>query len=314
MMKVTKSPLIDFVVWLKPRGLNRFLEAMAPKEIREYYEFVDEVVTKRLTTKEYENESQKDLFHFLCSLKDPVNKQAIFDKYDLLAEAHLLIIAGTHTTGASLSAIFFYLCHNSRVYSTLEKEIRGTFEHEDEIQQGPQLLSCSYLRACIDETLRIAPPGPSELPRLILKGGATIEGEYYPEGVMVGNSGWSNGHNEEVYGDSEIFRPERWTVSESTGVTAEQVAQLKRGFTAFGKGPDSCLGREIALLILMMAVAKTVYNIDIRTVPGSKLGEGSPGRGWGKRNRNVYQLRDLYMATRDGPMVQFRKRSSYSSM
>ncbi|KAF2266740.1 benzoate 4-monooxygenase cytochrome P450 [Lojkania enalia] len=305
---VTKSPLIDFVIWVKPRGLNTLLEAMAPQPIRDYYSFVEEVVAQRLAIQEKNPEDEKDLFHFLCTVKDPATNQTAFDKDSLLAEAHLLIIAGTHTTGASLSAALFYLSHNPRVYAKLAKEIRSTFDSEDEILQGPRLLSCTYLRACIDETNRIAPPGPSELPRVVLKGGITIDGEYYPAGVTVGNSGWSNGHNEEVFGDCCTFRPERWIISEEAGITATEVSRLKRGFTAFGKGPDSCLGREIALLILMLAIARTVYSMDLRTLPGSHVGEGAHDKGWGQRNRNVYQLRDLYMATRDGPILQFRRR------
>ncbi|KAF2728790.1 benzoate 4-monooxygenase cytochrome P450 [Polyplosphaeria fusca] len=306
---VTKSPFLSLVIWLKPRGLSSFLEAMAPPQVRGYYDFLEGVVQKRLQEGSGEKGLRKDLFSLLASATDPATGKRAYDSHDLLAESHLLVIAGTHTTGAALSAMYFYLCHFPRVYDKLAKEIRGTFSSEEEIKQGTTLLSCTYLRACIEETLRIAPPGPSELPRVVLKGGAVIDGEHYPEGTIVGNSGWSNGHNEEVYGDSEIYRPERWIPCEETGVTEADVAQLKRGFTAFSKGPDSCLGRDLALLELSLAVAKPLYSMDVRLVPGNRVGEGEASREWGQWNRNVYQLGDLYMAIRDGPIVQFRKRA-----
>lgn len=58
-----------------------------------------------------------------------------------------------------------------------------------------------------------APAGPSELPREVLPGGTTIEGEHYPAGIIVGTPNWAMGRNEEQYGDAFTFRPERWIVS-----------------------------------------------------------------------------------------------------
>jgi hypothetical protein len=37
-------------------------------------------------------------------------------------------------------------------------------------------------------------------------------------------------------------------------------------------------------------------------------GAGSKAQGWGKRNPNIFHVKDKYISVRDGPMVQFKKR------
>lgn len=66
--------------------------------------------------------------------------------------------AGGDTTATALSALFFYLSRNAEAYSKLANEIRTTFASHAEIKGGPKLASCRYLRASIEEALRMSPP------------------------------------------------------------------------------------------------------------------------------------------------------------
>ena len=47
-LQITKTPLLDWIIWLKPRGLDRVIEATTPKNIAAYYAFVADTVTKRI--------------------------------------------------------------------------------------------------------------------------------------------------------------------------------------------------------------------------------------------------------------------------
>jgi cytochrome P450 len=64
----------------------------------------------------------------------------------------------------------------------LTSEIRGAFKSEDEID-FVSVSTLPYLLACLDEALRIYPPVPIGLPRVVPKGGASIAGNYVPEKV-----------------------------------------------------------------------------------------------------------------------------------
>lgn len=308
--------MLDFWVWLKPRGLNAFLAYITPKDVIQFYEFVDDSVAQRtkmehdLQNQEFEKkEMRKDMFHYLFQAKDPNTGGPAYEQHELEAEAGLLIIAGSDTTAITICGLFFYITRNSQVYNKLTNEIRSAFQSIDEIRGGPTLLACQYLRACIDESLRMCPAGPSELQREVLRGGLEVEGDFIPEGVLIGTSGWSLQHNEEYFKDAYSYCPERWIADDKTGVTAEDVARARSCWYPFSAGPGSCVGKNLALLELMIIVARTLYQMDVRMPPGNTLGEGAPQLGWGRRNRNQFQLKDAYVTLRDGPMVQFKKRA-----
>ena len=69
-------------------------------------------------------------------------------------------------------------------------EIRGTFKSEDEIDFA-SVSTLPYLLACLDEALRMYPPVPTGLPRVVPKGGANIAGNYVPEKVSKLNQNTS---------------------------------------------------------------------------------------------------------------------------
>ncbi|KAF2464532.1 benzoate 4-monooxygenase cytochrome P450 [Lindgomyces ingoldianus] len=312
---ITKSPLLDTLVWLKPRGLNSIIERLAPQEIKDHYAFVELLVRSRMAAEE-KRETEKspvereDMLHFLCSAKDPETGKPAFGFKELLAEANLLILAGSDTTAITISTVFFYICHDKRVYLKLVREIRSTFPNPEAIVHCPELLNCKYLRACIDETLRMAPAAPSELPREVLPGGVEIDGDHYPQGVIVGTPNWSMGRNEEHYGDAYTFRPERWIVSDDLDTlnTEEEVLRLKRGLHTFLRGPGDCIGQKLAVLELCMVIARTLWRFDVRLTPGTHVGEGHANLGWGCRDPKQFMLKDAYISMREGPMLQFKPR------
>ncbi|KAH8702535.1 cytochrome P450 monooxygenase-like protein [Talaromyces proteolyticus] len=310
-----RSPFLKLLLWLKPRGLDRLFELITPPAVQKYNEFVYSSVTSRIALQKEqaekpEVERRQDMFYFLCDAKNPDTGLPAYDEDELRAESSLLIIAGSDTTSISLSGIFFYLTGDPRRYQNLVNEILTTFDCPEEIVHGPKLLSCQYLKACVDEGMRLTPSGPSELPRQVLPGGIQIKGEYYGPGTIVGTVPWANSRNQEVYGDPDIFRPERWIVDESTGVTKEEVSRIKANFHPFLTGPGNCIGKNLALTEILITIARTLYRLDVRRAPGSTFGGGAPELGWGARDRRQLQLGDAYISLRQGPEVQFRKRAS----
>lgn len=308
-----RSPFLDLLVWLKPRGLDRLFKAITPPAVEHYNKFIYESVTNRLRLhKEQagkpETEQRQDLLHFLIEAKDPDTGLPAFNEESIRAESSLLIIAGSDTTAISLSGIFFYLTGHPWRLQKLTDEILSTFVSVEEIVYGPKLSNCVYLRACIDEGMRLMPSGPCEPSREVLSGGIQIQGEHYPAGTIVGSLPWVNSRSQEAYGDPEVFRPERWIVDEATGVSKEEVAWAKKNFYPFISGPGNCVGRNLAMAEMMIIVARTLHRFEVRRNPGSTLGGGSYEKGWGARDERQQQIVDAYISLRKGPEVQFRKR------
>ncbi|KAL7917357.1 cytochrome P450 [Trichoderma austrokoningii] len=176
----------------------------------------------------------------------------------LASEAGVLIVAGSHTVGTTLASFLYYLSTNPAVYARATQEVRKTFATGEEIVTGPLLQSCSYLQACIDETLRKAPPNAVPLWRDVQDGGAMIDGTFLPAGTTVGVAGYSLHHNDKYFANPATFDPERWMPNNPQ----EHVA--RRACAPFSIGPRSCMGKNIALTEVMLTAAHILWALDFK--------------------------------------------------
>jgi cytochrome P450 len=101
-----------------------------------------------------------------------------------MANAPLLVVAGSETTASALSGLFFYLSQTPRVKRILVEEIRSAFDDESEITMV-STNKLEYLHATLEETLRVYPPAAGTPPRA--SPGAEIEGKFVPKGVSHSN-------------------------------------------------------------------------------------------------------------------------------
>lgn len=288
-------------LYLQPRGLSRVINYLRKKEVKLYNAFIETSVDKRIEShKAHPSQEAEDMFHFFLTAIDPDTGRPAFENRNrLLSESRVLTLAGTDTTASSVCALFFYLSRYPAVTARLTSEIRDTFDSIKKIAPGPKLSQCKYLRACIDETLRLAHPAPGDLPREVLPGGAVIDGFPCPPGTSVGCSAWSMGRSETLYGaDADVFRPERWMPSDDT-----HVLKMRRCFHPFSIGPMNCVGQNLAILEFQLIVAKTVWATDF-SVPEMELNkEGSD-----RQVNPVYNVTDAYLSLKVGPFLRFRQR------
>lgn len=234
----------------------------------------------------------------------------------------------THTGGttisAALSAVFFYLSRFPQVYARLAAEVRTTFTSGRAIRSGPQLNGSKYLRAVIDESMRMSPPFLGTFWREFRASGheqVLIDGHVIPSGTIVGVSPYCIMHNEAYFPEPFEFRPERWLEPDGhrsgTAVSGPQTEQqrslMRAAFAPFALGETGCLGKAMAYQEMSLVVAKTLWYFDFEKAAGEagKLGEGEPGRSDGRGRKGEYQLFDLAVADHDGPNLVFRPRDEY---
>ena len=315
--QITRSPFQEAWLWLKPRGLDKVTELAAPKNVRIFQKFADSCLATRmdeekdLQAKDLDRKDiRKDMLHFLFQAKDPETGGPGYTREELVEENNLLIFAGADTTSTTFAAMFFYLTRNWEVYQRLTQEIRTTFKSAEEIHSGPQLTSCHYLRAFIDETLRMNPPVSSDPTREVLTGGIDIEEQYLPKGTDVGVSLYCLHHNEEIFTNAFQFKPERWIIDEKAGVTPESIATYESAFVPFSIGVRGCPGKNLAYLELSIVMAKVLFLSDVRAVEGDDLGAGKADLIWGRRDESHFQTRDVFVSAREGPTVQFKLRQT----
>ena len=152
--------------------------------------------------------AMRDLFSNLLEARDPISLSALKEE-ELIAEAEVLTIAGSDTVATTMTATLFYCLHYPKTLCRLQDEIRSVFTDVEEIWSIQDLDSCHYLRACINEALRLSPPVGALLPREILAGGLTVDDHHFPEGIDIGVPHYALHHNELHYPDPFVFKPER---------------------------------------------------------------------------------------------------------
>lgn len=253
---------------------------------------------------------RKDFFHWLFKAVDPETGERGYDLDELYAECELLTIAGSDTTSVVLSAAFFYLICNPEIQEKLATEIQQTFNSYSDIISGPALTNCKYLTAFLKEALRMTPPVAAEPSREVLAGGTTIGEHYIPEGLHVSTGLYCLSYNSHIYPQPFKFNPQRWIVDPSLkeGVTAEQVTQAEDAFCAFSTGSRGCVGKNLAWLEMRLVLAKTLWKFEVLADPASKLGGGDREGKEGRREEGQYQIWDMFVANRKGPMLSVRKR------
>lgn len=288
--------------------LDRFLFPQLAAGRARYMNYSKGQLAER--TKLGEDTDRRDFFYYLLKARDPETGQG-FSMPELWAESNLLIIAGSDTTSTAMAATLFYLVRNEDALRKVVEEVRGRFANEEEIVQGPALGGCSYLRACIDEAMRLSPSVGGILPREVMPGGITIAGHNIPVGTTVGVPHYTIHHNEDYYPNPFSYSPERWMaggVIDGIATTEEDVARSQSAFCPFSIGPRGCIGKGLAYHEMMTTLARTIYLFDMRKAVGIKdPGEGSPQLVWGRHRESEYQLIDTFTSAKAGAMVEFRR-------
>lgn len=254
---------------------------------------------------------RKDFFYYLLNAKDPETGKG-FSMSELWGESNLLLIAGSDTTSTSLASTFFYLVHSGpSVLEKLKNEITAAFggiENLEEIRSGPKLNACVYLRACVDEAMRLSPPVGGLLPREVLSGGLEIDGHQIPAGTVVGTPTYAIHHNQAYFPNPFEYVPERWisnSESAASQTSADAITLAKSAFCPFSIGPRGCIGKNLAYTELLITVARTVCLYDMRVAQGQKTGGGSQDGEIGRRRPGEFQLWDTFTSNKADFFVEF---------
>ncbi|KAI9755042.1 MAG: hypothetical protein M4579_004445 [Chaenotheca gracillima] len=284
-------------------------QILFPKLVRDNkrYEAYSKGQSDRRIKQEKKTES-KDVFQFLLEAKDPESGEG-FSMPELVSESSLLIIAGSDTSATAMAGTLFYLLHNPATLESVNAEVRAAFDDVEQIRAGGRLNGCRYLRACIDEAMRLSPPVGGIMPREVMIGGVDIDGYHIPAGMDVGTPMYAIHHNELYYPEPFAYRPSRWIADSEEGVTADSVSLALSAFCPFSLGPRGCVGKAMAYMEMTIVLARLLWSYEMRLAPGyEKQGGGRRGLGAGREREDELQLIDKFVSKADGPMVEFKAR------
>ncbi|KAJ5484281.1 Cytochrome P450 [Penicillium expansum] len=247
-------------------------------------------------------DAKKDFFYYLLNAKDPETGNGLSTP-ELWGESNVLMIAGSDTTSTTLAATLFYLVRRPDALAKLCAEVRGAFNEVEDIITGSHLGELVYLKACIDEALRLAPAVPGAIPREVMEGGAVVDGVFLPAGTDCGTPTYSIHRQERYYREAGVFMPERWiedATCTASGVswqtTKESIETARHAFCPFSIGPRGCIGKSMAFMEMRLTLARLVFLFDMSLA--DRQGEDA----------GHLALTDHFTSAKNGPNVVFRRR------
>ncbi|KAF2753069.1 putative cytochrome P450 [Pseudovirgaria hyperparasitica] len=191
---------------------------------------------------------------FLTNITDKVRSGEV-SLEEMTAHASTLIIAGGETVSTCMAATTYYLLKTPRALQKLQHEVRTAYTSYQAIDSS-SALKLPYLQACINEGLRIHPPGSQGFPRI--SAGQEIDGIYVPAGTEVYTSAWTVTHDAAYFHEPEKFKPERWTDPDC--------ADIKEASQPFSLGLRACVGRNFAYVQMSLLMAKIMFRYDLELI------------------------------------------------
>uniref|UniRef100_A0A183BIY2 Cytochrome n=1 Tax=Globodera pallida TaxID=36090 RepID=A0A183BIY2_GLOPA len=195
----------------------------------------------------------KKLIPILCDSSERLCK--VIEK-DYAQEQKELPLKEFETTGATLTFATYMLAIETEVQEKLRSEVNDVLG-EKELMTYEDLRQMHYLRAVVQETLRMFPVAPKI--NRECNSDCVINGVPFQKGDLVSVPVYFIQHDEAFFPEPDQFDPERFMPAQKT--THDPLA-----FLTFGLGPRNCIGMRFAEFQMHVALALVVRRF--RFIPG----------------------------------------------
>ncbi|KAF7197798.1 Cytochrome P450 monooxygenase [Pseudocercospora fuligena] len=173
-------------------------------------------------------------------------------------DSQLIIVAGSDTTAAALTWLFYHLAQNPKEVRKLRNELRacavGDWSDKD-------IRHCEHLNASINEALRLALIGPTGIYRTSPPEGMQVGEVFLPGNVEYNISQYFLGRDEAIYTHADQFIPERW-------YSKPELVKHKKAFAPFLTGSFGCIGKNLAMMEMRTLTTSILLNYDVGFAPG----------------------------------------------
>lgn len=226
------------------------LSGMITKHLKwseEARNILDEIIEERIASRE----SNDDLLGMLLDAR--YEDGTSMPRRQLIDEVMILFTAGHETTANALSFTLYFLATNERIQ---EKVFRETVDFN--FQKGniaEQLQKLSFIRNCIEESLRLYPPA-YVIDREAIEDDE-IDGLFLPKNSLVLMSVFELQRHAEFWNDPEEYNPSRFE--------KKLPKDYANYYYPFGAGPRMCIGNNFAMYEMLITMARIVSKYQITT-------------------------------------------------
>ncbi|KAI8871584.1 cytochrome P450 [Ramicandelaber brevisporus] len=179
---------------------------------------------------------------------------------ETVAEELVIMFAGTDTSANTMTWTVDLLFQHPEVFARLEAEILGAFPDPDEritYKAAKELLP--YLDAVLLESMRLRTVAAAPLSRVVPSGGRDLAGYFFPADTVISASLHVMHNYSALWDEPSRFWPERFLDG-----PAEVVAERRQQVMPFSIGVRSCIGRQLALVEVVVGLATMIQQFEIR--------------------------------------------------
>lgn len=161
-----------------------------------------------------------------------------------------LFVAGSETTSNTINYTLWYFCNYPEVQKKVQQEIDSVIgrNRAPSMDDKPNL---PYLEAVVHETQRIVGLAFQGIPR-VARRNLKLGGYDIPKGTRLITALYEIMHDQNYWGDPEVYRPERFL--------KDGKFQSDDRFVAFGIGKRNCMGKTLAQMELLLFLGVFVQN------------------------------------------------------
>ncbi|KAJ7215515.1 cytochrome P450 [Mycena pura] len=215
---------------------------------------------------------------------------------EVVADGVLAIIAGSDTTSVALSSFVFFLLSNLDIYRRVQAEVDAVYPHGESLLDTSKHAELHILTACLNETLRLSPPVPTNGPRQVPCGeGRLVAGCFIPEHTQIYIPPYALHRSAaHFYPAPEAFDPDRWLRG---GASRPGDVLNTAAFIPFSYGAANCVGKALAWREMLMLTSTLLHTFEVRFAAGFEAA------GWAE------QLHDAFVTSVGAPlMVELKRR------
>ncbi|KAI0835198.1 monooxygenase [Hypoxylon sp. FL0890] len=211
-------------------------------------------------------------------------------KQSLEEDCRALIIAGSDTNASTLAQALFFLAKYPSVLKKLQEQI-------DALMPSPadwtyeKVRSITYLDNIIDETLRLKPAVLSGVYRVTPREGIQIDEQFIPGNTNVFVP------TQRIQTDPRYWKQAAEFIPERFGELSAEMNTDCGLHIPFSAGNYSCVGKNLAIMSLRIAISRIAQHFNISFAPGETGEEFDKG------------AKDTFTTTLSPLMLQFSPRN-----
>ncbi|XP_071482215.1 cytochrome P450 2J2-like [Diadema antillarum] len=171
-------------------------------------------------------------------------------------------IGGTETTSTTMTWVILFMA----AYPEIQEKVVAEIQREIGLDTAPSYehqKAMPYTQGVLTEALRFRPIVPIGVPH---RATADMKIKDYdiPKGTNIGMNILYIHHDPKVWGDPEVFRPERFLSKDGKSFVKHDA------FMPFGAGRRKCLGEQLAKMEMFLFFTNIMQRFKVSLPPGAK--------------------------------------------